>query len=184
MERFDGSDKFPLGSKLPNFTLKGVDEKNWSSSEVADAKAILIVFTCNHCPYVIGSERMLVETVTPLLSQGLKAFAINSNDPVKYPDDSFEKMKEHALKAELPYPYLFDETQTVARIFDAECTPECYLFDAQKKLVYHGTVNDSPRDPKAVKTNYIQKALEQVLAGTTPSPQFVRPMGCSIKWVS
>jgi len=108
--------------------------------------------------------------------------AINSNDAVKYPEDGFDKMKEKASAMALPYPYLHDESQDVARMFDAACTPEFYLFDPGVGLVYHGTINDSPRDRARVTKDYLSQAILAVLEKRLPNPQFVHPMGCSIKW--
>ena len=107
---------------------------------------------------------------------------INSNDAAKYPEDSFERMREKSVALDLPYPYLYDESQAVARAFDAACTPEFYLFDRNQTLVYHGTINDAPRDGSAVKHDYLSNAIAAVLHGETPDPQFVHPLGCSIKW--
>jgi peroxiredoxin len=125
---------------------------------------------------------MLISIVKRFQGEGLKTLAINSNDAVKYPEDSYEKMREKAVAHSLPYPYLHDESQEVALLFDAACTPEFYLFDHEGKLVYHGTINVSPRDPSRVTKDYLSKAIESVLEGRTPEPQFVHPLGCSIKW--
>lgn len=182
MERTESSQSFSLGSTLPHFELRNVDGEMLGSSYLASGKAMLVAFLCNHCPYVKGSEEMLIDVVRTFEADGLKTVAINSNDAVKYPEDSFEKMKEKHAQMELPYPYLYDETQDVARLFDAACTPEFYLFDATKTLVYHGTINDSPRDPTSVTKDYLSEAIASVLEGQTPDPQFVHPLGCSIKW--
>jgi peroxiredoxin len=182
MERTESSQSFSLGSTLPQFELRNVDGEMLGSSYLSSGKAMLVAFLCNHCPYVKGSEEMLIDVVRTFEADGLKAVAINSNDAVKYPEDSFEKMKEKHAQMELPYPYLYDETQDVARLFDAACTPEFYLFDATKTLVYHGTINDSPRDPTSVTKDYLSEAIASVLEGQTPDPQFVHLLGCSIKW--
>lgn len=182
MERTESSKSFSLGHALPSFELRNVDGEMVGSSYLADGKAMLVAFLCNHCPYVKGSEEMLVDIVRTFQADGLKTITINSNDAVKYPEDSFEKMKEKHAQMQLPYPYLYDETQEVAKLFDAACTPEFYLFDAAKKLVYHGTINDSPRDPTGVTKDYLSQAIATVLEGQTPDPQFVHPLGCSIKW--
>jgi peroxiredoxin len=182
MERDTISTAFPLGSKLPSFELANVDGKRIGSAYLSGAKAGLVAFLCNHCPYVKGSEEMLIAIVKKFQGDGLRTIAINSNDSVKYPDDSFEKMREKAATYALPYPYLHDESQDVARLFDAACTPEFYLFDREGALVYHGTINDSPRDPSRVTTDYLSRAIESVLEGRKPEPQFVHPLGCSIKW--
>jgi thiol-disulfide isomerase/thioredoxin len=182
MERTVGSAAFPLGSKLPSFELVNVDGRTIGSNYFEGGKAYLVAFLCNHCPYVKGSEEMLIRIVKKYEADGLKTVTINSNDAVQYPDDSFEKMKEKAREMALPYPYLHDEFQAVAKLFDAACTPEFYLFDADQTLVYHGTINDSPRDPSKVTKDHLSQAVAAVLEGKTPEPQFVHPLGCSIKW--
>jgi thiol-disulfide isomerase/thioredoxin len=182
MDRESISTAFPLGSTLPKFELVNVDGQRLGSEYLKDAKAALVAFGCNHCPYVKGSEEMLIKVVERYQSEGLKTVVINSNDAGKYPEDSFEKMKEKALARPLPYPYLYDESQQVAKLFDAACTPELYLFNQAGALVYHGTINDSPRDPSKVTKDYLSTAIEAVLAGKIPEPQFVHPLGCSIKW--
>jgi hypothetical protein len=146
------------------------------------AKAYLVGFLCNHCPYVKGSEEMLIRIAKQFQPDGLKVVTINSNDAVKYPEDSFDKMKDKAREMALPYPYLHDESQSVARMFDAACTPEFYLFDRNLTLVYHGTIIDRPRDAAKVTKEYLSQAVLSVLEGRTPEPQFVHPVGCSIKW--
>jgi peroxiredoxin len=182
MERTVGSAAFPLGSKLPSFELMNVDGHKLGSRYLEGGKACLVAFLCNHCPYVKGSEELLINIVKKYEASGLKTITINSNDAVKYPDDSFEKMKEKAQEMVLPYPYLHDEAQAVAKLFDAACTPEFYLFDGEHSLVYHGTINNSPRDPSKVTQDFLSHAIEAVLNGQRPDPQFVHPLGCSIKW--
>lgn len=129
MERETSSGSFPLGSRLPSFELLNTDGKRVGSDYLKGAKAGLVAFLCNHCPYVKGSEEMLISIVKRFQADGLKTLTINSNDAGKYPEDSYEKMKEKAAVLSLPYPYLHDESQGVARAFDAACTPEFYLFD-------------------------------------------------------
>ena len=182
MQRDTSSDRFPLGSTLPKFELLNVDGRKLGSDFLRDGKAYLVAFACNHCPYVKGSEEMLVSIARHFQPLGLKTVVINSNDAARYPEDSFEKMKDKSLEMDLPYPYLYDETQDVARAFDAACTPEFYLFDADQKLVYHGTINDNPRDKAKVTRDYLSDAISSVIAGNKPDPQFVHPLGCSIKW--
>ncbi len=182
MERTATSATFSLGSKLPTFELRNVYGQMMGSSYFTNAKAYLVAFLCNHCPYVKGSEEMLIKIARQFEKDGLKTMAISSNDASKYPDDGFDKMGEKAREMNLPYPYLYDEKQNVARQFDAACTPEFYLFDSNHTLVYHGTINDSPRDPSKVTKDYLSTAVAAVLEGQTPNPQFVHPLGCSIKW--
>ncbi len=182
MQRDSSSTTFPMGSSLPSFELKNVDGTTVGPQYFQGAKAYLVGFLCNHCPYVKGSEEMLIRLARRFQSDGLSVVTINSNDAVKYPADSFEKMQEKARAMNLPYPYLYDESQDVARMFDAACTPEFYLFDSARTLVYHGTINDSPRDAAKVTKDYLSDAVLAVLEGQTPNPQFVHPLGCSIKW--
>jgi len=187
MERDTAGEKFPIGSRIPTFSLPNVDGQQLGSeylleSSTGRSAAALVAFTCNHCPYVKGSEDKLIELVKLYEPRGLKAIAISSNDALQYPDDSFDKMKEKSKQMKLPYPYLYDETQQVARLFDAACTPELYLFDRAGKLVYHGAINDSPRDPTKVTKEYLRDAIEAVIAGEQPAKSFINPLGCSIKW--
>ena len=182
MERTETSTECGIGCNMPEFSLPATDGQSYDQSYFDGAKACLVIFTCNHCPYVKGSEEQMNQTVVQHLEAGLKVLAISSNDAVKYPEDNFDKMKEKAAELKLPYPYLYDETQAVAKSFDAACTPECYLFDANKKLVFHGTINNSPRHPQEATENYLTKAIAQVIDGEAVDPAFVHPMGCSIKW--
>jgi peroxiredoxin len=182
MERISGSTSFVLGSALPDFSLRNVDGTTIGSDYLSGAKAYLVGFLCNHCPYVKGSEEMLINIVRRFQPEGLKVVTISSNDAAQYPEDSFDKMQEKAQGMNLPYPYLYDESQQVAKLFDAACTPEFYLFDRNRVLVYHGTINDSPRNPDKVTKDYLSDAIVAVLEGRTPEPQFVHPLGCSIKW--
>jgi peroxiredoxin len=172
-----------MGSALPTFKLESTDGSLFDSSELKGSPCSLIIFTCNHCPYVKGSEQLLNEVIKTYQSKGLKVVAISSNDAVAYPEDNFEKMQEKARTLKLTYPYLYDKTQEVARAFDAACTPECYLFNSEQKLTFHGTINDSPRDPSKATHQYLETALSQIFSGTQPEPAFVNPIGCSIKWV-
>ena len=182
MQRDTRSQKFPLGSGMPGFSLPNVDGRTLGNDFFQGAKAALVVFTCNHCPYVRGSEQMLIEIVRKFESRGLKTLSISANDAEQYPEDSFEKMKEHAQQLKLPYPYLYDESQQVARAFDAACTPECFLFDADMRLVYQGALTDRPKDLGAARQDFLSPAIEAALQGAKPRPDFNHPIGCSIKW--
>lgn len=184
MQRERSSDRLALGSSIPQFSLPNALGGTVDESYLRGAKAALVAFVCNHCPYVKGSEEMLIRIVRRFEKEGLKTVAISSNDASQYPDDSFEQMKVKAAQMDLPYPYLYDESQLVARAFDAACTPEFYLFNSAGVLVYHGTINDSPRDPAKVTKDYLSEAISAVVADAVPSPQFVHPLGCSIKWKS
>lgn len=182
MERNSLSDKFPAGSALPEFRLPSVDGSVIDRSYFVGAKAALIIFSCNHCPYVRGTDQMLLKLIDGFDARGLRVVLINSNDASKYPEDSFEKMREKAANIGLRFPYLYDESQSVAKKFDAACTPECYLFDSELKLAFHGAITDRPKEKDSERADYLSPAIEAVLSGRKPDPGFVRPMGCSIKW--
>lgn len=180
MERTELSTNFKMGDKLPSFKLKATNSEMFDSSELS-GKPSVIFFTCNHCPYVKGSEDALVK-IANQFSEVVNFVGINSNDSTQYPEDSFDKMVEKVKTYKLPYTYLHDEDQMVAQKFDAACTPEFYLFNSKLELVYHGTINNSPRDPSAVVEHYLEDAINQVLQEKKCSPEFVHPIGCSIKW--
>ena len=182
MQRDATSSSFPIGSTLPEFELPSVGGGMVGSQYLKGAKAAMVIFSCNHCPYVKGSEQRIIDIVRAFEPKGLRTVVINSNDALQYPEDSFEKMKEKALQWKLPYPYLYDESQQVAALFDAECTPEIYVFNSESKLAFHGTVNDNPRNREQAKVEYLTRAIEQILAGHPADPSFVHPVGCSIKW--
>jgi peroxiredoxin len=182
MQRESTSQKFPLGSPLPKFSLPNVDGRTLGSDYLSGAKAALVVFSCNHCPYVRGSDEMFLSIVRKFEPQGLKTVVISSNDAGQYPEDSFENMKAKAKTAQFPCPYLYDESQSVAKAFDAQCTPECYLFDSAGLLAFHGTINDNPKDKTKVSKDFLTPAISQVLAGQAPNPNYAHPLGCSIKW--
>ena len=182
MERTTESQKFALGSLMPEFSLPATDGKSYGSSYLKGGKAGLVVFTCNHCPYVKGSEDLLVQIVKRFEMEGLRTIAISSNDASKYPEDAFDKMKEKSRKQNLPYPYLYDETQEIAKKFDAACTPECYLFDNKGRLMFHGAITDKPKEGGFNRKDYLSPAIFEVIEGNEPDPSFVHPMGCSIKW--
>lgn len=182
MERNSTSDKFPIGASLPEFRLPSVDGSVIDRSYFVGAKAALIIFSCNHCPYVRGTEEMLHQIIDSFDNRGLRVALISSNDASKYPEDSFEKMREKASNQGVRFPYLYDESQAAAKKFDAACTPECYLFDQELKLAFHGAITDRPKDKGGDRADYLSPAIESVLSGQKPNPNFVNPIGCSIKW--
>ncbi len=182
MERNLSSEKFPIGSKLPQFELLATDGQRYGTSYLQGGTLALVIFSCNHCPYVKGSDEAIVAVVRRFEKDGLRTLAISSNDAIQYPEDSFDNMKLKSTELKLPFPYLYDETQAVARAFDAACTPECFLFDKASPLIFHGTVNDNPKDRMLAKREYLAEAITQALKGQKPEPSFVHPIGCSIKW--
>jgi len=182
MERDTRSQKFPLGSKLPAFKLPNVDGNAIGTEYFSGAKASLVVFSCNHCPYVKGTDELLFKIVNSYAPKGLRTVAISSNDAAQYPEDGFENMKQKASDLKLPYPYLYDQSQEIARLFDAACTPECFLFDQGLTLVYQGAITDRPKEKDADRKDLLSPAIEAVLLGKKPGVDFNHPIGCSIKW--
>ena len=182
MQRKTPNLKLSLGEEAPYFSLPGTDGKIYSLSDVSNSAGFVALFTCNHCPYVKAYEERFINLAREFQRKGIKFIAICSNDSDGYPEDSLEKMKERALELDLPYPYLRDKTQQVAKAYDAACTPEVYLFDKDKKLAYHGTIDDNYKDPEEVTKQYLREALEAVATGKTPETQLTQAIGCSIKW--
>lgn len=171
-----------LGTPAPAFSLPGVDGKTYSLESFADAKVLVVVFTCNHCPYAKAVEDRLVQLQRDYLERGVRLVAINPNDERAYPDDSFEKMKERAQSKGFNFPYLRDESQSVARAYDAACTPDIFVFDQSRKLVYNGRLDDSWQDPSKVTRTDLRQAIDAALAGNPVDFEAVPSMGCSIKW--
>ncbi|MCB0310342.1 MAG: thioredoxin family protein [Bdellovibrionales bacterium] len=167
---------------MPEFELPDTDQTLRGSNYLRSGAAALVVFSCNHCPYVKGTDLMLIGIAQRFSETGLRIVAINSNDAVQYPEDSIENMKLKASELSLPFPYLRDETQAVARMFDAACTPECFLFNSSGSLVYQGAITNRPTEPDADRVDLLSPAIECCLKGVEPDPNFNHPIGCSIKW--
>lgn len=177
------STMLPLGTTAPDFRLPDTNGKIVSLADFNNAPALLVLFICNHCPYVKQIRQGLAQLGRDYLPKGVGIVAINSNDIVNYPADNPEKMKEEARTAGYTFPYLFDETQAVAKTYRAACTPDIYLFDAQKRLVYRGQFDDArPGNNQPVTGKDLRAALDAVLAGK-PAPADQKPsIGCNIKW--
>ena len=172
-----------LGSSLIDFSLPATDGNTYTPHATLDGqKALAVVFTCNHCPYVLAWEDRMIAAANDYAAQGVRFLLIGANDAEKYPADSFEKMVEHAAEKSFPFPYLHDESQATARAYGAERTPEIFLFDANGVLAYHGAPDDNYEDPDSVTQTYLRDAIEAVLAGNTPAVASTPPKGCSIKW--
>ena len=171
-----------IGDKAIPFKLIGVDDQQHALDDYADKKAVAVIFSCNHCPYVRAWEDRMIQIQADYAEKGVQLIAINANDAAKYPDDSFPKMKERAQEKGFNFPYLYDETQEVARAYGAERTPEVFLFDQDRVLRYHGAIDDNYEDPSAVRTHYLREALDAVLAGRDPAIKETPPVGCTIKW--
>jgi peroxiredoxin len=171
-----------IGDKAIPLNLPGVDAKTQSLADYAEKNAVVVIFSCNHCPYVRAWEDRIIQIQADYEGRGVQLLAINANDASQYPDDSFPKMKERARDKHFNFPYLRDESQEVARAYGAERTPEVFLFDKSGTLRYHGVIDDNYDDPAAVKMKYLRDALDAVLSGKAPTTVDTRPVGCSIKW--
>ena len=173
----------PLGTTAPDFKLPDTNGKPVSLADLKDKPALLVLFICNHCPYVKHIRAGLAQLACDYLPKGVAIVGINSNDVENYPDDSPAKMKDEVRSAGYLFPYLYDETQAVAKAYRAACTPDIYLFDKDRKLVYRGQFDDSrPGNGVPVTGKDLRAALDAVLAGKTVSPGQKASMGCNIKW--
>jgi peroxiredoxin len=174
--------RLKIGDVAPDFNLPGVDGKNYSLSSFADKKAVVVIFSCNHCPYVIAYEDRMIAIQRDYADKGVALVAINPNDDVKYPADSFDKMAIRAKEKGFNFPYLRDETQEIARAYGATRTPEIFLLDESRRLVYHGRIDDNAMDPNGVKRHDLREALDELLEGKEISVTETTPVGCTIKW--
>ena len=173
----------PVGTAAPLFTLPGIDGKTYELASFADAKVLVVVFTCNHCPYAKAAEERLIELQRDYADRGVQVVAINPNDSARYPDDSFEAMKARAEEMRYPFPYLHDESQAVAKAYDAACTPDLFVFGADRALIYNGRLDDNWKDASAVTRRDLREVLDATLAGRTIDFEVVPSMGCSIRWI-
>lgn len=171
-----------MGTPLPSFKLPAVDGKNYSDSDFKSASPLLVMFICNHCPYVKAIEDRLIQLAHDLKKMDIATIAICSNDSEEYPEDNFENLKKRWLEKNYSFPYLHDETQTVAKAFGAVCTPDFFLYDKNRRLAYRGRLDDSWKDASKVTKRELLEAARMIKEkGKAPSD--TRPsMGCSIKW--
>jgi peroxiredoxin len=174
--------KINIGDPARDFSLPATDGATCSLADFQGKKALAVVFSCVHCPYVLAWEDRLIELGRQYRDKGLAMALVCSNDPVKYPADNFQSMSRHAIEKEFPFPFLHDETQAVARSFGAERTPEVFLFDEERKLVYQGAPDDNHEDPATVRVAYLRDAIEAVLADKPVPAARTSPVGCTIKW--
>lgn len=172
----------PLGSTPPNFRLKATDGKYYALNNFENAYLLVIFFTCNHCPYVIGSDEITRKTAEKYKNRGVEFVAINSNSPFTYPEDSFEHMVERMEEHDFPWVYLHDEKQTVAKEYGALRTPHFFLFDKKRHLIYTGRGIDSPRDSTKMTVNDLENAIEDALQNRPVKTPLTNPIGCNIKW--
>jgi peroxiredoxin len=173
----------PLGSKAPDFDLPGVDGKHHSLASFANKPVLVVIFSCNHCPYVKAYEDRMVSIQADYMARGVQLVAINSNDEKAYPEDSFPEMVHRASQKKFNFPYLRDEPQKAVEAYGAVCTPHVFVFDNKRVLRYRGRIDDS-KDPSAVTSPDLRNALDDLLKGGEVRVPDTRPFGCSIKWFS
>ena len=165
-----------------DFRLPGVDGKNYSLKDFKAKKAVIVMFSCNHCPTVKAYENRFVELQRDYRDEAVMLIAINPNDEKSYPEDSFENMKIRAKEKGFNFPYLRDESQKVAKAYGAERTPEVFVFDEKRTLRYHGRIDDNVYEPNQVSQHYLRDALNALLEGRKILLEDTEPVGCTIKW--
>jgi len=171
-----------LGTTCPDFRLRSVDGKSVARDDFRGKPVLVVLFICNHCPYVQAVEERIVQLRRDYGPRGVQLVGICSNDPTDYPDDRPERLLQRWREKDYGFPYLLDETQDVARAFNAVCTPDIYVFDAERRLAYHGRIDDHWQQPAKVKRRELAAALDALLAGRAPTREQQASIGCSIKW--
>lgn len=173
----------PIGSKAPDFSLPATDGKIYTLKDFKDAKALVIFFTCNHCPYVKGSDEITRNTAETFIPQGIAFAAINSNSASTFEEDSYDHMVEKMKEHKFPWTYLHDESQETARAYGALRTPHFfYVFDQERRLIYTGRGVDNPKDTSKMTTNDLERVLEEFTTDREISIPLTNPIGCNIKW--
>ncbi|MCU0833853.1 MAG: thioredoxin family protein [Chromatiaceae bacterium] len=172
-----------FGLPAPDFALPGVDGRVWTRDQCRGEKGLLVMFICNHCPYVMAVRERIVRDARELTALGIGSVAIMSNDPTEYPEDSFENMRQVSDAFGFPFPYLLDETQAIARAYGAVCTPDFFGYDAGLGLQYRGRLDESRKEtaPEGVRRDLFEAMRQVALTGSGPREQ-IPSMGCSIKW--
>ncbi len=171
-----------IGNQAPDFLLKSTQGITYKLVDFEDSDILVIFFTCNHCPYVLGSDETTRKTADQYKDQGVRFVAINSNSANTYEEDSFENMVLRMNEKKFPWIYLHDETQKIALAYGALRTPHFYIFDKDRKLVYTGRAVDQPRDVSKMTVNDLDRALSELLAGSQVSVPVTNPIGCNVKW--
>src|SRR3989344_5804204 len=162
------SQKAKIGSSAPDFNLPATDGQNWTLDSFKETRVLVIIFTCNHCPYAKAAWPLLVKLAQEFKEKGVAFIGINPNDEIQYPEDSFEVMKQRIQDWQINFPYLRDETQEVARAYGAVCTPDVFVFNQDRKLYYHGRINDNWQEPQKVTKEELRETLESLLADNHP----------------
>ncbi|MCJ7778428.1 MAG: thioredoxin family protein [Sedimentisphaerales bacterium] len=173
-----------LGEKAPDFKLPATDGGTYQLSDFNNAKVLVIFFTCNHCPYVVGSDEVTRQTAEKFAPKGVRFAGINSNSKNTYAEDDFEHTVARMKKHKFPWLYLYDQTQEVAKAYGALRTPHFFVFDKNRRLIYTGRGVDNPRDTSKMTTNDLERALSEYLAGKSVSMPLTNPIGCNVKWDS
>jgi peroxiredoxin len=171
-----------IGTKAPDFKLPATDGRTYGLADFKEARVLVVFFTCNHCPYVVGSDELTRQTADRFAPRGVRFVGINSNSRNTYPEDSFEHMIKRMQQQRFPWVYLHDESQSVARAYGALRTPHFYVFDAARTLVYTGRGVDKPREASKVTVNDLANAIEDHLAGRPVRVPLTNPIGCNVKW--
>ena len=172
----------PLGTPAHDFSLEGIDSKIYSLKSYSEKEIIVIIFMCNHCPYVKAVLKRIIALQNEFIDRGVQFIGINSNDATRYPDDSLENMKIIAKENDFSFPYLIDPSQEVAKSYDAVCTPDLYVYGKNRKLVYRGRIDDNWEDSEKVTQQDLKLALENILSWEVITSKQIPSMGCSIKW--
>ena len=172
-----------LGATAPDFSVAGTDGKNYSLADFESASTLVVFFTCNHCPFVVGSDEVTRATAEKFQDKGVAFIGINSNSEKTNPTDDFEQMVLRMKEHNFPWIYARDASQEVAQAYGALRTPHFYVFDADRKLVYCGRGVDQPRDTSKMQVNDLEKALAEVTAGQSVSVPLTNPIGCNVKWL-
>lgn len=170
-----------IGANAPNFRLPATDGKTYQLSDFTE-KVLVVFFTCNHCPYVIGSDEVTSKTVEKYFSKGVRFVGINSNSKNTYEEDSFPNMVKRMQANNFPWIYLYDESQEIALAYGALRTPHFYVFDKNRKLVYTGRAVDNPKDTSKMTVNDLERALDEHLSGKSITIPVTNPIGCNVKW--
>ena len=172
----------PLGTKAIDFNLPGIDGQKYTLASFSGAPVLVIIFMCNHCPYVKAVIQRLIDLQSDFLGQGVRLIGINCNDVEKYPDDSYENMKRGSKEWGMNFPYLLDESQKIAKRYDAVCTPDIYVYGKERKLLYRGRIDDNWEKPDKVVRRDLKLAINHIVTKKEVSKEQIPSMGCSIKW--
>ena len=172
---------YAVGDRAEDFSLKSVNNKLVSLADYKDARGYIVVFTCNHCPYAQLYEQRIIDLHNKYAPQGYPVIAINPNSPLIVEEDSFDEMQKRAKANKYPFEYLFDEEQKVYPRFGATRTPHVFLLDQDRFIRYIGAIDDNPETPKSAKNRWVEKAVEALIRGEKPNPDFTRAVGCTVK---